>query len=648
MDGASVQVRLCSSAAKVPLSPEEGIGALKSRVAGAFGLTAPFDILGPEGRLTTDEDAAQALKGEGSELSISTGEDALLDLERAREESGVLRWALLRQILADMRTRMAEMSSNISEGKHKAAVLEQQLVRERSSREAIQTALRNELVASKEELAVEIHKVRQESKRNLDEAISGLQQQVQILAKEHSDALDSKEAALKEALQTESAGRLREADENLRRFQELRDTVGQESTARAQAVEKALGAVHATEQRLSAESSARRELQGQTEAAIGKRSNEIQQLETKLNSFISSMQSSLADTNGKLEAEETLRASGLEKLENSTEALRQELGLRLAQLEGNIHETMAKLENDLKATVMEVKEKAQQEGQQQKDALQELCGKLEEETTNRRQSEQRTAGTMSGLQVAISNEEQAREAALTEASRLQGLLEARLETLEAGLKDTAVGLKAEISKLEENFSKFCAEEQVARDVAKQDLEAAHLSKHEALSEEMRRAHERQTEESRQWAQTLVERLSNDLRGEREALFQELNRRCEELAKLNAEQIRLEMAAELQKVDSTSSEMLLKQKAMLEEEKHRYEHQASVAACEVKAALDAHGDFAEALEAEQRLIVERWTERLTKEAAQRHELMKRLGVVEMDVQKVRGHLPILFASPTAFR
>ena len=109
-------------------------------------------------------------------------------------------------------------------------------------------------------------------------------------------------------------------------------------------------------------------------AAIGKRSNEIQQLETKLNSFISSMQSSLADTNGKLEAEETLRASGLEKLENSTEALRQELGLRLAQLEGNIHETMAKLENDLKATVMEVKEKAQQEGQQQKDALQEWLG----------------------------------------------------------------------------------------------------------------------------------------------------------------------------------------------------------------------------------------------------------------------------------
>jgi hypothetical protein len=34
-----------------------------------------------------------------------------------------------------------------------------------------------------------------------------------------------------------------------------------------------------------------------------------------------------------------------------------------------------------------------------------------------------------------------------------------------------------------------------------------------------------------------------------------------VAKLNAEHIRLEMAAELQKVDATSSEMLLKQKAL---------------------------------------------------------------------------------------
>lgn len=81
---------------------------------------------------------------------------------------------------------------------------------------------------------------------------------------------------------------------------------------------------------------------------------------------------------------------------------------------------------------------------------------------------------------------------------------------------------------------------------------------------------------------------------------------------------------------------------------------------MKAALDAHGDFAEALEAEQRLIVERLTAAVQQEASMRQELhlgrpfrgdeprMKRVSVMETDVQKVRGHLPILFASPTAFR
>ena len=116
------------------------------------------------------------------------------------------------------------------------------------------------------------------------------------------------------------------------------------------------------------------EMADRSKAAIGKRSNEIQQLETKLSAFISSMQSSLADSNAKLEAEESLRASGLEKLGNSMEALRQEVGSRVAQLEGNINEAMAGLEADLKAMVMEVKEKAQQQGQQQKDALQEWLG----------------------------------------------------------------------------------------------------------------------------------------------------------------------------------------------------------------------------------------------------------------------------------
>ena len=105
-----------------------------------------------------------------------------------------MRWALLRQILGDMRAKMAEMSSNISEGQHQRVVLEQHLVRERSLREAIQGTLKNELVELKEHLTVEIHKLRQESKKGLDEATSALQQQVQTLVQEQSDALKSQDA----------------------------------------------------------------------------------------------------------------------------------------------------------------------------------------------------------------------------------------------------------------------------------------------------------------------------------------------------------------------------------------------------------------------------------------------------------------------
>eukprot|EP00913_Durusdinium_trenchii_P001735 g1606.t1 len=58
-----LQVNLCGSSAKVPLAPEDGLAALKSRVAGAFNLSAPFDLMGPEGRLKTDEDGGGAVAG---------------------------------------------------------------------------------------------------------------------------------------------------------------------------------------------------------------------------------------------------------------------------------------------------------------------------------------------------------------------------------------------------------------------------------------------------------------------------------------------------------------------------------------------------------------------------------------------------------
>jgi len=103
-------------------------------------------------------------------------------------------------------------------------------------------------------------------------------------------------------------------------------------------------------------------------------------------------------------------------------------------------------------------------------------------------------------------------------------------------------------------------------------------------------------------------------------------------------------AQAQAIEAKTEE----QKDAMDEERQRYERQARVAAQEVKAALDAHGEFAEALKNEQSLLMSRVQEALQQEATSREGLNSHVGGLEMDMQKVKGHLPILFASPSAFR
>lgn len=111
---------------------------------------------------------------------------------------------------------------------------------------------------------------------------------------------------------------------------------------------------------------------GGCQAAIGKRATEIQQLETKLGSFIPSIQSAMAETAAKLESEEQLRSAGLEKVERAMDSLTEELGSKVA--EAAVKERIGKLEAELKAMVLEVKDGAQQEDQVLKDGLTELLG----------------------------------------------------------------------------------------------------------------------------------------------------------------------------------------------------------------------------------------------------------------------------------
>jgi len=134
----------------------------------------------------------------------------------------------------------------------------------------------------------------------------------------------------------------------------------------------------------------------------------------------------------------------------------------------------------------------------------------------------------------------------------------------------------------------------------------------------------------------------DLTGEREAAAEDLRRHCENIGTSAAELVRSDFGTEFNGIMQQVDRMC----TCLREEDHKLrEQQMRSAGEEVRNTLIAHREFAEALEREQRQLIERLNEGLAREANQRAELEPRLRWLETDLGKVRGHLPILFTHPT---
>lgn len=167
-------------------------------------------------------------------------------------------------------------------------------------------------------------------------------------------------------------------------------------------------------------------------------------------------------------------------------------------------------------------------------------------------------------------------------------------------------------------------------------------------EEMRRMHTAHGKEQREWARLLIEQLSKDLRAEHEAQASEQRRRGEDVAHEVAEKVKVQVMAEVSRIETSAAELIRAQETVLSEDRARRETEAQHTASEVRDCLTSHSDFMEALEREQQILINRLNEGLSLEDQKRDGLGHRLQAVEFDMQKVRGHLPILFAVPTAFR
>eukprot|EP00931_Biecheleriopsis_adriatica_P036491 TRINITY_DN21019_c0_g2_i1.p1 TRINITY_DN21019_c0_g2~~TRINITY_DN21019_c0_g2_i1.p1 ORF type:complete len:694 (-),score=192.79 TRINITY_DN21019_c0_g2_i1:113-1903(-) len=591
------------------------------------------------------------------DLSVHASEDALLDLERAHEESGALRWALLRQILGDIRTKYAEVNAAIGEGQRHTSALDQQMLRERSAREAADAALKAEIAELRQLLNTEVHKVKHESKAELEETSTGIIRQVEQVAKTQREALQKTEATLAEALQAEAACRQRESDETLRCFEEIRGVMSRESKERKDALNGAAALSSSLQKDIATGAEARNALQARSDAAdaaLGKLGKQVEELASKLSSSAAALDTSLAEVGKKLQTESSDRATGFERMEIATRELVTGLEDKITSTKTYCAEHLASLAqvealgSALRSLISGEAAAREALDAQHTNMTKDVLTKLEAEVAERRSSEEKVSAALGVMQDTSGREQRAREATAAECGQAVGGLTAKLEAQESRAQAGAVALQAEIAKLQEAFTEFKDEEVSARESACARIASDEDIKHKALAEELRRAHAAQNEESRQWATTLVERLSNDLHGERDELFQKMQSRCDELIGLNVERSRADLAVQMKNIDIANSEVVKAQQAMLAEERRHYEMQARTAAQEVKAALDAHGEFAEALEREQRLLKESMQECIRQDGQAHSDLVKRVGTVEFDMQKVKGHLPILFASPSAFR
>merc|ERR1719329_1446210 len=197
---AELRVGLCGHSARVALGPEEGVGRLRARVADAFGLTAPFDLVGPEGApIRSDEDAARALAEGGQPMfTVDAGEEALLDLERAHEASGAMCWTLVREIIAGLRRQVAEVAASGAESQRRVAVLNEQLARERAQRESADAAVRADIRNSADILETELGRWRAETRAALEAAVADVKQCIDTSAKLQSEALAAEVTTLRQ------------------------------------------------------------------------------------------------------------------------------------------------------------------------------------------------------------------------------------------------------------------------------------------------------------------------------------------------------------------------------------------------------------------------------------------------------------------
>jgi len=319
----------------------------------------------------------------------------------------------------------------------------------------------------------------------------------------------------------------------------------------------------------------------------------------------------------------------LELRQRAAEERLQELGLVEPRLCELIRE-----ESAIREQVVSVSQKV----------VEEIAGSLHREAAERRGDFEQLSEMVKASMEASRREEQARELALAEQARALGSVSTKLEAEMCRHAETEANLQAELGGLRDDITN----EHTAREAACATLGQKEAVAREELAGELHRCFSEQEDRSREWARLLGERLSTDLRSEREVAMAELRREVDEKSVAALAAVRTDLQSLLRQLENRQEEMDQAQTSALAADRAASENRAQQAAREVKEALDAHGEFAEALAKEQRLLVERLSEGMARAMATGEGAARRAAALEVDMQKVRSSLPLAFVAPSAFR
>jgi len=295
-----------------------------------------------------------------------------------------------------------------------------------------------------------------------------------------------------------------------------------------------------------------------------------------------------------------------------------------------------------------------------------ICKLLEQETSERRSAlaqlaassktpleslRQESTEQLATLQQAVAaaaeavrGEAIARELALSQHDgELKGLVE-RLRAEELARVAETAAFQPRLTDLREMLDQGL---QTCRSSC-EELRAAGTTKHDELVKDVQRHqqdHAMQTQELSQRLESTISQLT-ELRGKIKEDADQVTQQLRQFGKDSTVRS-MDLSQELKRVDACVADHCRACALALEDFRTQAESQSQVDAADVRAALEANGEAAEALEKGQRLLLDHVNKELVQHGHRHIGAQQRMHALEHDMKRVRSHLPILFAEPAAF-